>query len=178
MREDFRSVGFGCVPLATPLQFGFQFGDPRIAFSQLPTQERDFLEQIVNLSSQFIHHPRSVPSNPILGKMDLLNSYTGITRRLQYYEPVRHPRRPSLLLTEFWLRATTSLRWGFPCSDNFHLHACRRQYPGGTVGCVSLLPQRRRPSPLSGRVGFRITVFEACSAFTHVPACMLLSHPR
>ena len=70
-----RSVGFGCALLAAPLQFGFQFGDPRIAFSQLPTQERDFLEQIVNLLSPFSHHPRSVPSNPILGKMDSLNSY-------------------------------------------------------------------------------------------------------
>ena len=45
-----------------------------------------------------------------------LLSSTGITRRHQSYEPVRHPRQPSLLLTEFRLRATTSRRWGFPCS--------------------------------------------------------------
>ena len=32
-------------------------------------------------------------------------------------------------------------------------------------------PPQRRPSPLSRRVGFRITLFEACSAFTHVTAC-------
>ena len=44
-----------------------------------------------------------------------LLSSTSITRLLQYYEPVRHPTRPSLLLTEFSLRATTSRRWGFPC---------------------------------------------------------------
>ena len=31
---------------------------------------------------------------------------------------------------------------------------------------VILLPQRRRPSPKCRRVGFRIAVFEACSAFT------------
>ena len=44
-----------------------------------------------------------------------LLSSTGITRLLQYYEPVRHPTRPSLLLTEFQLRTTTSHRRGFPC---------------------------------------------------------------
>jgi hypothetical protein len=44
---------------------------------------------------------------------------TGITRPPQYYEPVRHPRRPGLLLTEFRLRATTSHRWGFPCCGRF-----------------------------------------------------------
>ena len=40
---------------------------------------------------------------------------TGITRRHHYYEPVRHPKRPGLLLTEFRLRDTTSHRRGFPC---------------------------------------------------------------
>ena len=107
-----------------------------------------------------------------------LLSSTGITRRLQYYEPVRHPRRPSLLLTEFWLRATTSLRWGFPCSDDFLFHACRRHYPGGTVGCCRYPVQRRRPSPKTRRVGFRIILFEACSAFTHVSACMVAKSPK
>ncbi|MGH8537541.1 MAG: hypothetical protein ACREXM_14010, partial [Gammaproteobacteria bacterium] len=28
-----------------------------------------------------------------------------------------------------------------------------------------------------GRVGFRITLFEACSAFTHVTACILAKSP-
>ena len=32
---------------------------------------------------------------------------------------------------------------------------------------------RRAPTPLNRRVGFRITLFEACSAFTQVTACML-----
>jgi hypothetical protein len=31
----------------------------------------------------------------------------------------------------------------------------------------------QRPSPYNSRVGFRIGVFEACSAFTRVMACML-----
>jgi hypothetical protein len=104
-------------------------------------------------------------------------SSTGITRLLQYYEPVRHPKRPSLLLTEFSLRATTSHRRGFPCSDDFLFHACRRYYPGGTARCCRYLVGRQRPSLKTRQVGFRDFLFEACSAFTHVPACMVAKSP-
>ena len=56
---------------------------------------------------------------------------------------------------------------GFPCCTQPLFRTCRRHYPGGTVGCVRRsLPQRRRPSPNLRRVGFRIALFEACSAFT------------
>ncbi len=68
--------------------------------------------------------------------------------------------------------------WGFPCSDDFLFHACRRHYPGGTVGCCRCPVQRRRPSPKTRRVGFRVFLFEACSAFTHVPACMVAKSPK
>jgi hypothetical protein len=44
-----------------------------------------------------------------------LLSSAGITRCHQSYKPVRHPRRPSLLLAEFRLRDTTSHRCGFRC---------------------------------------------------------------
>ena len=56
-------------------------------------------------------------------------------------------------------------------------HACHRQYPGGTVG------RRRSPSPTAAaftvirRLGFRVTRFEACSAFTQVMAYMLARSP-
>ena len=57
-------------------------------------------------------------------------------------------------------------------------HACCRQYPGGTRRCTChSLPNRWQPSPLSGRVGFRLTGFEACSAFTHVTARMVAKPP-
>jgi len=42
---------------------------------------------------------------------------------------------------------------------------------------VALLIRRRRPSPLLSRVGSRVTRFEACSAFTRVPACALAKSP-
>ena len=76
------------------------------------------------------------------------------------------------------MRATTSHRWGFPCSDDFLFHACRRHYPGGTVGCCRYPVQRRRPSLKRRQVGFRIILFEACSAFTHVSACMVAKSPK
>ena len=44
---------------------------------------------------------------------------------------------------------------------------CRRHSPAEPSGArVALLPRRRRPSPYLRRVGFRIALFEACSAFT------------
>ena len=58
-------------------------------------------------------------------------------------------------------------------------HACRRHYPGGNGRCsCRSLPNRWQPSPLLRRVGFRITRFEACSAFTRVAARMVTEPPR
>ena len=55
------------------------------------------------------------------------------------------------------------------------MQTCCRHYPGGTVDGIGLLPwhRRQRPSPCVRRVGSRIKLFEACSAFTHVTACLL-----
>jgi len=69
-------------------------------------------------------------------------------------------------------------RVGFPCSGRSPCHACRRHYPGGTAWLLSLgLSRQRRPSPLCDRVGSHIILFEACSAFTHVTACMRAESP-
>ena len=58
------------------------------------------------------------------------------------------------------------------------LYACRRHYPGGIGRCSRhSLPDRWQPSPYSRRVGFRVTRFEACSAFTRVAAHMLAEPP-
>jgi hypothetical protein len=44
---------------------------------------------------------------------------------------------------------------------------------------VSLIySNSQRPSPLFKRVGSCITLFEACSTFTHVPACVLAESPK
>ena len=64
-----------------------------------------------------------------------------------------------------------------------------RQFPFGThadattpaepLGAVSHLPQRRRPSPIKGNGSASASMsFEACSAFTRVPACVLAESPK
>ena len=101
-------------------------------------------------------------------------SSTGITRLPRYYEPVRHPKRPGLSLTGVRLAARCHRR-GFPVLRRPPTQTCRRHYPGGTADGIELLPgnQRPRPSPCVSWVGSRISVFEACSAFTRVTACLL-----
>ena len=87
------------------------------------------------------------------------------------------PRQPRLVLAVSRL-ARARHRRGFPCCCCLPLHACRRQYPGGTGRCSRRsLPDRCQPSPYYRRVGFRIARFEACSAFTHVAACVLAESP-
>ena len=50
--------------------------------------------------------------------------------------------------------------------------------PVGPLDVVAHLVQGQRPSPKFRRVGSHITLFEACSAFTRVPAYMLAKPPK
>ncbi len=89
------------------------------------------------------------------------------------------PCRPGLPLAGFRLPRARH-RQGFPCCYAFHLPCMPaplpRRKPAGAL--VVLFPAGRRPSPDYRRVGFRINRFEACSAFTRVPACMVAEPPR
>jgi hypothetical protein len=49
--------------------------------------------------------------------------------------------------------------------------------PADLLGPSLVPPQQQRPSPKFSGVGFRITLFEACSAFTRVTACLLAESP-
>ena len=83
-----------------------------------------------------------------------------------YYEPVRHPKRPGLSLTGF--RLVSHHHRGLPVlrRTSLCIHAVAST-PAGPLGArVAVFFQRRRPSPADHRVGSRIAVFEACSAFT------------
>jgi len=102
----------------------------------------------------------------------------GITRLHRYYGPIRHPKRPGLSLTGYQLDVTNIHRIGLPVLRlvSLCIHAVATT-PAETLGAVVHLPQRHRPSPLHGWVGFRIGLFEACSAFTHVTACILTKSP-
>ena len=84
------------------------------------------------------------------------------------------PCRPGLVLTDFRFGRAPD-RQGFPCCHVSHLPCMpapipRRERCGASVACF---PHRHRPSPYGRWVGSRITLFEACSAFTRVPACMV-----
>ena len=50
--------------------------------------------------------------------------------------------------------------------------------PAEPLDAVAPLVQQRRPSRSDNPVGLRIIPFEACSAFTRVPACVLARSPE
>ena len=50
--------------------------------------------------------------------------------------------------------------------------------PAEPLDAVAPPVQRRRPSRSDNPVGLRIIAFEACSAFTRVPACVLARSPK
>ena len=97
----------------------------------------------------------------------------------RYNEPLRHPIRPGLSLASCQLihtaitAGTSRVAYGPLC-----LHAVANTPAGLMEGTCSLVPfHQLRPSPKPGRVGSCISLFEACSAFTHVTACTLAKSP-
>ena len=68
---------------------------------------------------------------------------------------------------------------GPPVLPALSLCTCCRHYPGAAAGRpVSLINPSRISLPRKGcRVGLRIVLFEACSAFTRVTACTLALSP-
>ncbi len=103
---------------------------------------------------------------------------TGITRLPRYYEPLRHPSRPDPSLTNCQL-IHTAITAGTSrvASGPLCLHAVANTPAGPMDTCSLVHSHRLRPSPSRRRVGSCIVGFEACSAFTHVTACMLTESP-
>jgi hypothetical protein len=104
--------------------------------------------------------------------------FTGVTRLPRYYEPLRHPRAPSLSLAGVRL-VIADHAMGLPVLRALSLCTCRRHYPGAASERIaSLISSRRISLPRKGcRVDLRIVLFEACSAFTRVAACTLALSP-
>ncbi len=103
---------------------------------------------------------------------------TGITRLRRYYEPLRHPKRPGLPLASCQLihtaitAGTSRVAYGPLC-----LHAVANT-PAGLTELVRSYRSTSFGLPTKpGRVGSCISLFEACSAFTHVTACTLAKSP-
>src|SRR5712664_609237 len=105
-------------------------------------------------------------------------SSTGVTRLPRYYEPLRHPRAPGLSLTGFRL-VFADHALGLPVFRTLSLFTCCRHYPGAAAGRTlrSASPSRISLPRKGCRVGLRIVLFEACSAFTRVTACTLALSP-
>jgi len=68
---------------------------------------------------------------------------------------------------------------GLPVLRTLSLCTCCRHYPGAAVGRTlrSTSPSRISLPRKGRRVGLRIVLFEACSAFTRVTACTLALSP-
>jgi hypothetical protein len=103
---------------------------------------------------------------------------TGIIRLQRYYEPLRHLRAPGLSLAGVRL-IVADHALGLPVFRTLSLCTCCRHYPGAATGRIASLSSPSRVSlPRYGsRVGLRIVLFEACSAFTRVTACTLALSP-
>ena len=91
---------------------------------------------------------------------------TGVTRLHRYYKPVRHPTRPGLSLAGLRFKGPSLPSGASRVASHPLLHACWRHYPDGFPSASLFLARVQRPSLNLSQVGFRITLFEACSAFT------------
>src|SRR5262245_34642487 len=130
-------------------------------------------------SSELIGFPisRSFTTSCVCLELRSLPS-TGVTRLPRYYEPLRHPKAPGLSLTGFRL-VIADRALGLPVLRTLSLCTCFRHCPGdASVGTTLLISPTRISLPRKGRrVGLRIVLFEACSAFTRVTACTLAPSP-
>ena len=119
------------------------------------------------LPDSFVNRLALAPASTVSGPRVLPS--TGIARLHQYCDPIRHPKGPvpCLATPPSASAATPTTPRGFPCcTRSLYAHAVATT-PAEPLGArVVRLPQRRRPSPNLRRVGFRIALFEACSAFT------------
>src|SRR6266404_4368144 len=83
---------------------------------------------------------------------------TGITRFQRYYEPLRHPKAPSLSFAGFQLVIALSTPWGFPCCVRFPCVHAVATTPAQRLGVwIRSVTQPYQPSPKgsSGRPAHR-----------------------
>jgi hypothetical protein len=121
--------------------------------------------------------PRSFVASCVSFQLRPLPS-TGVTRLHRYNEPLRHPIRPGLSLASCPLIHTAITAGTSRVAHGPHcLHAVATTPADPMETCSLVHSHRLRPSPNRRRVGPCIVLFEACSAFTHVTACMLTESP-
>src|ERR1700686_4001522 len=152
---------------------------PHPALGQDLTLSRATPSAVSDQLSKLIGFPisRSFPTYCVCLELRSLSS-PGITRLQRYYEPLRHPKAPGLSLAGFRL-VVADHALGLPVFRTLSLCTCCRHYPGAAAGRTASLTSPSRISlPRKGRrVGLRLVLFEACSAFTRVTACTLAPSP-
>src|SRR6476646_5657007 len=173
--------GSALAPFSHPAHRTGQADLPHPALGQdfTPLLSRATPSAVSEHSAEFIGCPisRSFTTYFVCLELRSLPS-TGITRLQRYYEPLRHPKAPGLSLTGLRL-VVADRALGLPVFRALSLCTCCRHYPGAASGRItSLISSRRSSLPRKGcRVGLRIVLFEACSAFTRVAACTLALPP-
>src|SRR5229473_1344075 len=152
---------------------------PALGQDFTPSLSRATPSAVSEHSSELIGCPisRSFPTYCVCLELRSLPS-TGITRLQRYYEPLRHPKAPSLSLAGFRL-VIADHAMGLPVLRTLSLCTCCRHYPGAAAGRTlrSASPNRISLPRKGCRVGLRIVLFEDCSAFTRVTACTLALSP-
>ncbi len=126
------------------------FPHPALGQDVTPLLSRATPSAVSEHSSEFIGCPisRSFTTYCVCLELRSLPS-TGVTRLQRYYEPLRHPRAPSLSLTGVRL-IIANHALGLPVFRAFSLCTCRRHYPGAAPGrtaslirpAVSAFPER------------------------------------
>ena len=155
------------------------FPHPALGQDFTPSLSRATPSAVSEHSSELIGCPISRSLTTYCVRLELRSlPSTGVTRLQRYYEPLRHPKAPGLSLTGFRL-VLADHALGLPVLRTLSLCTCCRHYPGAASGRTASLTSPSRVSlPRKGRrVGLRIVLFEACSAFTRVTACTLALSP-
>src|SRR5450756_2291676 len=154
------------------------FPHPALGQDFTPSLSRATPSAVSEHSPEFIGCPisRSFTTYCVCLELRSLPS-TGVTRLQRYYKPLRHPKAPGLSLAGFRL-VIADHALGLPVFRALSLCTCCRQYPGAASGRSFAHSPSRISLPRNGsRVGLRIVLFEACSAFTRVAACTLALSP-
>src|SRR5271169_4714169 len=123
---------------------------PHPALGQDLTLSRATPSAVSDHLSELIGCPisKSLPTYCVCLELRSLPS-TGVTRLQRYYEPLRHPKAPSLSLAGFRL-VIADHAMGLPVLRTLSLCTCCRHYPGAAAGrtlrsaspSVSAFPER------------------------------------
>ena len=121
--------GFTMAPFPHPAHRTEQADFPHPALGQELTLSRATPSAVSDHLSELIGCPisRSFPTYCVCLELRSLPS-TGVTRLQRYYEPLRHPKAPSLSLAGFRL-VIADHALGLPVLRTLSLCTCRRHYP-------------------------------------------------